>query len=177
VNFTPGIGVSGKYWFCDGLRICEIPQLPSNAQRYKTYSVYYASGAGFWVLNGDARNPPNTEAFHKLHFEYYDHNNDYSSYLTHAGQHPALRLQPQDRNWVDMLLPSIYHSHTPAPNNQYGGVIGELPIFLALMAFTTPREYLPTVLPRMFNEGRWITHHQWQQPSTLCCLSRYKYRC
>lgn len=139
------------------MQIREVPQLPRNAQRYKTFSVYYECGAGFWVLEGDARNPPVHDVFHRLQFNYHQHPPE-SSYLTNAGQYNMLRVQLQNAA-ADLLLPDIYHTNATASHVQYGGVVGELPIFLALMAFTTSREYLPSVLPHMFTAGRWNPWH------------------
>ncbi|RYN36908.1 hypothetical protein AA0112_g4743 [Alternaria arborescens] len=158
-NYTPGVGASGKTWLCDGLQIREV-MFPMTAQWYKTYSVYYASGAGFWVLKGDARNPPSDDVFHKLQFNYYQHPPE-SSYLTSSGQYNMLRVQPQDP-WANLLLPDIYHTSAAPSSPQYGGLVGELPIFLALMAFTTSREYLPSVLPHLFTRGNWVPSHTWQ---------------
>ncbi|KAG9193191.1 hypothetical protein G6011_03226 [Alternaria panax] len=158
-DYTPRVGASGKTWLCDGLQIRET-SFPWTAQLYKTFSVYYASGAGFWVLEGDARNPPNDDVFHKLQFNYHLYPPE-SSYLTCSGQHNMLRVQPQ-RGWANMLLPDIYHTNAAPSSAQYGGLVGELPIFLALMAFTTSREYLPFVLPHLFTAGNWVTSHTWQ---------------
>ncbi|KAJ4377567.1 hypothetical protein N0V83_000392 [Neocucurbitaria cava] len=173
-NYTlGGGGVTGKQWFCNTQRIFEIPQRPANAQPYKTFSVYYVGGVGFYVLKGDARSPPDDDVFHKLQFNYYN-NHDFSSYLTDAGQYHTLRLQPQDQRWAHMLLPNIYHSDQTAPSQQYGGIIGELPIFLALMAFTTSRNYLPSVLPHTFTGGAWVQSHQWQMQSRFTFFLPYK---
>jgi hypothetical protein len=165
VNYTAGVGVSGKHWFCNGRVIEEIthPVNPS-PQPYKTYSVYYIGGVGFSVLKGDARHPPVDEGWHPLQFAYYNENGC-SSYLTNSGQSQTLRLQPQNSGWADMLLPSTNHSHQKAKNMLEGGIIGELPIFLALMAFTTSRENLADVLPRMYANGRWVEGHEWETTS------------
>ncbi|CAO2647419.1 Nn.00g083410.m01.CDS01 [Neocucurbitaria sp. VM-36] len=160
-NYTITKGVTGRHWFCNSQQINEIQQRPQNAQHYKTFSLYYVGGVGFYVLKGDARNPPDDDVFHKLQFAYHN-NQDYSSYLTDAGQHPTLRLQPQDQRWAHLVLPNIYHSHQIAPSQQYGGLVGELPIFLGLMAFTTSRDHLPGVLPHTFTGGSWVISHQWQ---------------
>jgi hypothetical protein len=165
VDFTAGVGVSGKQWFCDSERIFEVTSRPHEAQLYKTYSVYYIGGVGFSILSGDARKAPDDDDWHPLQFAYYNEE-DYSSYLTNAGQAQTLRLQPQDRNWANLLLPTTNHTHTPSTHVNYGGVVGELPIFLALLAFTTSREYLPNVLPRLFIDGAWVTSHSWQMSST-----------
>lgn len=167
VNIPAGVGtsrhVSGRQWFFNR-QIIEVPQRPPNALLYKTYSVYYVGGAGFYILRGDARNPPNDDVFHKLQFGrlHNDNNDDFSSYLTNAGQYCTLRVQPRDPRWARMLLPTIYHSHQPTSSADYGGLIGELPIFLALMAFTTSRELVSSVLPHMFIGGSWVQEHPWQ---------------
>ncbi|KAF1937759.1 hypothetical protein EJ02DRAFT_47627 [Clathrospora elynae] len=161
-NLYPRVGTSGRHWFCNGQRIREISQRPAGAQLYKSYSAYYVGGVGFWFLQGDARTFQPSNVFHKLQFGYYN-NLDFSSYLTNAGQYSTLRCQPHDRRWAHMLLPTIYHSDTPTTNPDYGGVVGELPIFLALMAFSTSREELPSILPHMFTGGSWAPTHQWQR--------------
>jgi hypothetical protein len=133
---------------------------------YKQFSMYYAEGSGFWVLRGDGRTPPPDDDWHKLRFD----DNRGSSYLTNAGQLSTLHVQPSTGQWASQLLPDIYHSRTPATREQPGGLTGELPIFLGLMAFTTTRENLQGVLPYTFSGGRWTTH-TWQAPRTHHSLS------
>jgi hypothetical protein len=126
--------------------------------------MYYAEGSGFWVLKGDGRAPPPDDDWHKLRFDTYD--NRGSSYLTNAGQLSTLHVQPRTEQWASLLLPDIYHGQTPATREQPGGLTGELPIFLGLMAFTTTRENLQGVLPYTFSRGRWNATHNWQTPRT-----------
>jgi hypothetical protein len=58
-----------------------------------------------------------------------------------------------------MLLPDIYyHSAPTTPYQQYGGLKGELAIFLALVAFAMVPEKMPNVLPVMFQNGEWKTY-------------------
>jgi hypothetical protein len=161
IDFTPGVGASGKLWFCDGLRIYEVNQRPPETQLYKTYSVYYIGGVGFSVLKGDARKPPIEETWHPLQFAFHK-DASFSSYLTNAGQAQTIRFQPQDRRWADLLLPSVNHSADTATSPAYGGLVGELPLFLALMAFSTSREYLPSVLPYALANGSWVPTHFWK---------------
>jgi hypothetical protein len=125
--------------------------------------MYYAEGSGFWVLKGDGRAPPSDDDWHKLRFDTYDSRG--SSYLTNAGQLSTLHVQPYSEHWAHLLLPDIYHSRTLATREQPGGLTGELPIFLGLMAFTTTQENLQGVLPYTFSGGRWITHN-WQTTRT-----------
>ncbi|KAF2734315.1 hypothetical protein EJ04DRAFT_247237 [Polyplosphaeria fusca] len=159
-NRRIGGGVSGKYWYCNTLGIREVPQLPSGCFFYKTYSAYYSGGYGFLILRGDATNPPDDENWHPLRFEHDER--DYSSYLTNAGSHSTLRTQRLNQTWPRLLLPDIYHNPEPTPYEGYGGLKGELPIFLSLVAFSTPRNWLENVLPTMWSDGAWRVHGYFQ---------------
>lgn len=118
------------------------------------------------MLSGDATNPPPGEAWQPLSFEH--SNRDYSSFLTNAGQYATLRIQRTDQEWPRMLLPDIHHTPSRTPYMQYGGLTGELPIFLALIAHSTSREWLPSVLPTVFTGGQWRVHpHQF--PRKIGC--------
>ncbi|KAF2871177.1 hypothetical protein BDV95DRAFT_607448 [Massariosphaeria phaeospora] len=149
-------GVSGTVWFCDKQQIYPVSQLPAGSVLFKQYSMYFGAGFGFWVLRGDATNPQDYDSWQPLRF---DHSNtDYSSYLTNAGQHPTLRVQRSDQQWPRMLLPDIYHAQIWTNTQAYGGLTGDLPILLALIAHSVPRDRLPSVLPTLFNEGAWGVH-------------------
>jgi hypothetical protein len=160
-SYSLAAGASNLYGYCDSHQISWLAHLPHGASIYKRYSTYYAEGSGFWILKGDARAPSPDDDWHKLRFDTYD--NRGSSYLTSAGQLPTLHVQPPSQNWAALLLPDIYHSRTPATRECPGGLTGELPIFLALVAFTTSRENLQGVLPQTFSGGRWNSH-SWQAP-------------
>jgi hypothetical protein len=127
--------------------------------------MYYSEGSGFWVLRGDGRAPPDDDDWHKLRFDTYDGRG--LSYLTNAGQLSRLYVQPNPQDWADLLLPDIYHSRIPATPQRPGGLVGELPIFLGLMAFTMTPEHLQGGLPYTFVDGYWRTH-PWQAPRTHC---------
>jgi hypothetical protein len=149
--------------------------LPQGADHYSTFSTYYGDGQGFWVVKGDAAspNPATGYAWKPLRFEYpQDHDSDikdYSSFLTNAAAHPTLYVQRDDQQWPRLLLPNIYHApphcRIGSDRSQWGGLKGELPIFLGLIAHSTSREWLPSVLPRTFIGGAWIAH-QWGLPWT-----------
>jgi hypothetical protein len=107
------------------------------------------------VLHGDATNPSPGTAWNPLRFEHGQI--DESSYLTPAGEEEAMQWQRTDQLWAHMLLPTIYHGVLP-PDPQYGGLVGELPILLALAALSMQPTALPQWLPWMFQGYRWNTH-------------------
>jgi hypothetical protein len=155
-NIRVGGGVSGIYWLCNGQSIQPLNQpLPATAALYSVFSMYYCAGLGFWVLRGDATNPED-DPWRPLLF---DHDNqDYSSYLTNAGNAQTLRCQRPTQSWPRMLLPDIYQV-PPTPTNQaYGGLKGELAILLALIAFSMSKEHLQMYLVSMFLGSVWQVH-------------------
>ncbi|KAF2851862.1 hypothetical protein T440DRAFT_46162 [Plenodomus tracheiphilus IPT5] len=150
------VGATGKYWYCDRSRFYRIDAPPIGSTEYSTFSLYYGGGHGFWVLKGSAINPPRHDDWHALKF---DHSpSDYSSFLTNAGQQDTLRCQRSDQTWPQMLLPDIYRTTSITQHQQYGGLTGELPILLGLMAHTTTRDSLPIAIPYMFQNQTWQEH-------------------
>jgi hypothetical protein len=121
---------------------------------FKTFSLFYTHGFGFWALNGDGTNPPQGASWHALRFDHDKHNR---SYLTTAGEHAAMQWQRLDQAWAHMLLPTTYHGvHTQIPH--HGGLIGELPILLALVAMSMEPANLKQWIPWMFHDSAWQTH-------------------
>jgi len=129
--------------------------LPQPLNHFKTFSVFYSGGRGFWVLRGDGTAPPSDESWHLLRFEHGA--TDRSSYLTPAGNGDTLRCQRTDQLWAHMLLPNIYHG-PQTQNLTHGGLRGELPIFLALIAMSMEPTNLQQWLPWMFQNSQWQTH-------------------
>lgn len=153
-NLIVAAGATGIIWLCDGLQIKRLNDnnLLKRARPYKTYSMYYCHGRGFHVLRDNATNTKREEGWLPLSFEH--DKTDYSSYLTNARYEPALHCHRTGQKWMQMLLPDVYHDRweVPAP---YGGLKGELAIFLALIAFAIPVDGLQTYLPAMFQSGKW----------------------
>jgi hypothetical protein len=103
----------------------------------------------------DATDPPPEETWHHLRFDWNEV--DFSSSLTNNGTEAVMRCHNPTKKWPAMLLPDIYHG--PAyPNEGYGGLTGDLPIFLALIAFSMQPEELAAELPKMMHNGKWQTH-------------------
>ena len=143
---------SGGYFMCDGQKIYRTSG-PRGAL-YKTFSLYYSQG--FWVMEGDATTATGDQPWRRLNFDWEP---DYSSFLSNAGQRSRLAIQRSDQYWPRMLLPDIYHAQRQTPHTSYGGLIGELPIFLALMAFSINRDYVEWVMTNCFVDGQWRTHN------------------
>jgi hypothetical protein len=155
-NYRSGDGVSGLYWFCDRQRIRAIPQdgLPKDLEHFRTFSVFYCAGLGFWVLRGDGTAPHPGDSWTPLRF---DLGSDDSAYLTQAGVSDHLFCQRTDQLWAHMLLPNIYHGpQTTDPRR--GGLCGDLSIFLALAAMSMQPEHLRQWLPWMFQNSQWYPH-------------------
>lgn len=164
---------SGKYWYCDGQFIHPVPALPEGSEEFKTYSLYYDEG-DFWIFEGDASaelialGDDNSEEntadgadsdWHHLSFDHEEQS--CTSYLTNAGQNPRLRTQRPDQTWPQMLLPEQFHAPAAYQTTyqQYGGLTGELPIFLGLMAFSIRTNAVGYAFQICFREGAWNTHN------------------
>jgi hypothetical protein len=144
------------WWYNQTDRIRQVPvqSVPQPLNHFKTFSVFYSGGGGFWVLRGDGTAPDPAECWMPLRFE---PGADGSSYLTPAGTGDTLQCQRLDQSWPHKLLPNIYHG--PCTQNQnYGGLRGELPIFLALIAMSMDPANLSTWLPWMFQGSQWHAH-------------------
>ncbi|KAL6706307.1 hypothetical protein ACN47E_005597 [Coniothyrium glycines] len=145
-----------QFWLCNGEQIYAIPNeglFPQSLALYKTFSVFYIAGRGLRVLRGDASTPPANEAWHCLRFDHKEH----SSYLSNAGTKNTLYKQRHDQIWPSKLLPTTYHGDYTS-NPAKGGLIGELPIFLALVALSMSEQQLPGMLPHMFDSNGWAMH-------------------
>ena len=178
-----GGGVSGLYWYCDGQSIYHVAYLPDHCPHFKTFSVYHHKGI-FWAsrcdatavqvgdgddgtVDQDSEDAPEgeDEGWHLLSFDYEDEDGmqqSYSSHITNAGEHDRLRTQRPNQTWPKMLLPMHYHapesSRTKDEHHQYGGLTGELPLLLALIAFSVDANHVHPLLPVCFQNGRWMTH-------------------
>lgn len=164
---------SGKYWYCDRQHIHHVPDLPEGSEEYKTYSLYYDEG-NFWIFEGDAsavlialgdyNSEENTadgagSDWHHLSFEHEERL--CTSYLTNAGEHSRLRVQRPDQTWPQMLLPEQFHAPADCLTTyqRYGGLTGELPIFLGLIAFSIRTNAVGYAFQICFREGAWNTHN------------------
>lgn len=156
-----GVGATGVWWYCRGQQIQRIVQQtpPPGSSHFQTCSVYFCEGFGFRVLRGDATQPAANEAWRPLSFGH-DHV-DYSSYLTNAGSERTLRYQRFGQIWPQMLFPVNNQVTAAQTSSRYGGLKGDLSIFLALIAFSMGSQHLMYMLPHMLSKGAWAVHqHQ-----------------
>lgn len=156
-NYRSGGGISNTWWYNQRDQIRPVPaqSVPQPLNHFKTFSVFYSGGGGFWVLQGDGTAPGPSQCWMPLRFDPVANG---SSYLTPAGEGDTLQCQRSDQHWPHKLLPNIYHGLcTQNPN--HGGLCGELPIFLALVAMSMGPTNLPQWLPWMFQGSRWHAHN------------------
>ncbi|KAI6914885.1 hypothetical protein D0869_03454 [Hortaea werneckii] len=74
-----------------------------------------------------------------------------SSYTSYAGQRQQqqrLHCRRHDQLWATQLFTDIYTAQQENRNPQYGGLNGELPLLIALLALTMPPQCLPQYLPQ-----------------------------
>jgi len=100
----------------------------------------------------------NLPSWARLRFLHLPARHAWRSFATPEGR--AIRLQtqrPDQAWWARRLLPEAYW----APNKAWthvqekGGLVGELPLLMALVAFSVPALYLETVFTECFGDGSW----------------------
>lgn len=100
----------------------------------------------------------NLPSWARLRFQHLPARHAFRSFATPEGT--AIRLQtqrPDQAWWARRLLPEAYW----APNKAWthvqekGGLVGELPLLMALVAFSVPTLYLETVFTECFADGSW----------------------
>jgi hypothetical protein len=170
-NAIAGVGPS---FFCDGTRIQPVTQIPTaNVTAFQTYSIYYNQG-GFWILNYDAtahqvgdgldndslsndgrrtsdtRDDTNWSSWRMLSFEHPEGTT--ISNVCYGGDKTRLRSQSQSQRWVYVMFPTTYHS---VNTTGQGGLNGELPIILGLLAFSIDHRQIAWMFQNCFQNGSW----------------------
>jgi len=152
-----GYGASGQYWYFNGYSLVRLQtaELPKGAGAFSTFSMFYSQPYGFRVLRGDATAPDDDETWLPLMFEH-DIGRGSSGVCNVGHGHAMLCHRPQTV-WLNMLLPSPYFG-PPTQDPMRGGLRGELPVFLALIAFSMKPREISQVLPQMVQNGIWAVH-------------------
>ena len=161
---------TGVVFCCDGERIVAVRELPAEAALYYTYSIYHHTSV-FWIVPFDATmhqvgdvhegsdDRSDFTAWRRMGFHYAL---NHVSSATIAGEHHRLSGQRRDQTWVQTLLPESYQSAGQyLPNGSgYGGLAGELPIILALIAYSVYEENVAWLMQRSLQQGVWIDHNR-----------------
>lgn len=86
---------------------------------------------------------------------------DYSSCVTFGAdiERERLRCHRADQHWMYELLPDRYHSQQLIQQANYGGMMGDLPILIALIAFSVPPRQVAAALGQCLR-GQWQQHGQ-----------------
>ena len=85
----------------------------------------------------------------------------YSAVLANGDrQHIAA---PGSRHWMPQLLPRVYDYQNGSPRIQ-AGLVGSIPLLIALAAFSAPPNFLTEVLTNCLRPGQWRSH-QYQYPA------------
>lgn len=165
-------------FFFDGQRAQPVPDFPVGVQHYKTASVYYHE-SNFWVvpydvLNtqvADGREGASSDSEQEDYDDDEDENDDddpfhwdwgplffnaghsQASYVTYFGSYQRLIMQREDQHWVQHLFPDMFHSEHTLPTG--GGLIGDLPLIIALIAFTVRPSEIQAALAQCMKGDSW----------------------
>ena len=74
--------------------------------------------------------------------------NSYTSYAGQRQQQQRLHCRRRDQLWATQLFTDVYTAQQENQSPQYGGLNGDLPLLIALLALTMPPQYLPQYLPQ-----------------------------
>jgi hypothetical protein len=147
-------------------------ELPDAISLYKCYSIYH-DHADIWIVNYDATEnqvhrpaeerdsdnendddddsseeedelDPGTADWTNLTFQ---HLSGGRSYAGQNLQNQRLAGRRDDQVWADQLLPDTYRATRRFHDPDEGGLIGELPLLIGLLAYTIPSNYVAASLP------------------------------
>ena len=134
---------------------------------YRTATIFYQYDAQrFLAVEFDAQrdnvrsHPP---GWHPIGFHYDPQplvQNSTYSHIHVVGDRPCL-LAPGNPAWNHQLFPDTYHydvHHGPNPPLNSAGVTGQLPLLLALAAFSCPQAYLHATLVNNLRRNTWRAH-------------------
>lgn len=116
---------------------------------------------------------PSLPYWARLRFHHLPAQHGYRSFASPDGSQIRLQTQRPDQAWwARRLLPEAYW----APNRSWthvqnrGGLVGELPLLLALVAFSVPSVSLEAVFTDCFEDGQWDFSCMRDMPHGRECL-------
>lgn len=150
---------------------------------YKTYSMYHARGVLMAVdcdatlrMVGDGKHEADDDDNESLSES--DDDGPYDdwteltfgsanvggqpslSYVGCRGRERRMAAQRRGQDWVHHLVPDRYQSRISATDNRPGGLVGELPLLIGLVAMSLPTTMWPTLLPRTIANQWQISQEQ-----------------
>lgn len=118
-------------------------------------------------FDAGAVNVSDITTWHNLSFRHVSGGNALGTYssISVVGTHQHLAA-PGAGHWITQLLPEVYDyrqrvDHTGQiipPSTTSAGLIGDLPLLLALAAFSGPQTRLNQILTRSLRPGAWDPH-------------------
>ncbi|KAF2754732.1 hypothetical protein EJ05DRAFT_131743 [Pseudovirgaria hyperparasitica] len=174
-------GEDSLVFYCDGVSL-KTDGLPRDAMEYKTFSIYYHSGY-FWIVNYDAidhqvgdgldsywgtpirtmsiaRHDGPETSWQIMTFEHDE--TTCASTATYGSAHNRLRGRRLHQRWVEKLLPAghLPRDYDVLPPDYYGGMNGDLPLILGLLAFSVHANQVNWYFAHHFERGYFNTTHE-----------------
>ena len=171
---------SSTRFYHDSQTTAVVDSIPATALPDKTFSIYYER-AVIWNVDYDATSQKvhdgretsaaeGAAAEGELDVEVSDdeelrddwapitfsHLQDYISYIGRRLDQLRLCIQRPNQIWAQHILPDPYTAQEV--RQSYGGLIGELPLLIGLMALAIPEEHVQGHIPR-------ATGNPWQVPN------------
>lgn len=167
--------------FCfDGRAVYDVTYAvnpPAGSQVFNTCSIYHDFST-FWAVDYDvtllAVNEGDNRDWTPIGFDYGDGT---INWVGIGGEHR--RLGPQrNQPWARTLLPENHHPRRWSTDGRYGGLCGELPLIIALIAFSMEPEYLVHALTNCMREGSWGGHEypHGRKYTRLRCFHEFAHR-
>lgn len=152
----------------------QVAALHTRVVPYETYSMYHARGF-FWTVDydatrtkvGDGKHAEDSDTEDITDSDTSDDDNeehdDWSelsydraeveglqslSYVGRHGRKGRLLAQRRDQTWAHHLLPDGYQSRIITSDRRAGGLAGELPLLIALVAMSLPTTAWTTMIPQ-----------------------------
>lgn len=160
-----------------------VPEIPINAQLHKTYSIYIYNATLWTVdydatalsvhdgseIGGasgystsdtdDEEEGPSIRGERDLNFRddwvsmSFNHRPNSVSYAGRRCEHWRLCTEREDQNWARQILPDLYMAQDQTYNQQEGGLIGDLPLLIGLIALAVSDSKVSTVLPQVMQRS------------------------
>lgn len=154
------IATSSQLFYFDGRTVYDVTYSvnpPAGSQEFGVCSMYHDFST-FWAVDYDATqhlvNQADNRDWTAVGF---DHSTPTINWVGIGGGQRRLGVQ-RNQSWVHALFPENHQPRRYSTDERYGGLCGELPVIIALIAFSMDPEYLAHVLTHCMREGTWEGH-------------------